>query len=73
LDVLTKIYDVYIEGDKYYALPKFAVKQKNVKYEMRDIAELEKKMSQNSGQRFASSQMFVISMATFGTAAINRF
>ncbi len=50
-DLLVETYDIFIDGDKYFCVPKFGVIDQDYEYEMRDAAELDCEIGQVNGFR----------------------
>ena len=50
-DLLTETYDIYIDGDIYFCVPKFGKINQDYEYEERDIAELDCEIGQIDGFR----------------------
>jgi chaperone required for assembly of F1-ATPase len=69
-DILTKVYDIYVQNDKYYALTKWARRQDNVKYDLRDVVELKKEMKSERIRGFASSLQMMTTAVNFSTSSM---
>ena len=50
-DLLVETYDIFVEGNKYFCVPKFGVIDQDFDYEMRDVSELECEIGQVDGFR----------------------
>ncbi len=50
-DLLVETYDIFIDGDKYFCVPKFGVIDQDYEYEMRDVSELGCEIGQTQGFR----------------------
>ena len=71
-DLLVETYDIFIDGDKYFCVPKFGVIDQDFDYEMRDVSELDCEIGQVDGfnnNRFSVEDFITTGMVALSTAA----